>query len=141
MSIWTLEKADFVFIFSAAVLAAVNAAVESSALTVSCSMASINTHCSSPERFNQTSKSLETRKRRRRLYFNLRHKRQTIQSIVCTHNLLIYIIYISNLQWNIRTTNSFYKQNWYTKYFLLPRHLLITNIYEQMTQVLKINKT
>lgn len=67
----TLEKADFVFIFSAAVLAAVNAAVESSVLTVSCSTASITTHCSSFERFSQVSKSLETKKRRRRLYFNL----------------------------------------------------------------------
>lgn len=71
MSICTLEKADFAFIFSAAVFAAVNAAVESSVLTVSCSTASINTHCSSLERFNQISKSLDTNKRRRRLYFNL----------------------------------------------------------------------
>lgn len=71
MSICTLEKADLAFILSAAVLAAFNAAVESSVLTVNCSTASINTHCSSFERINQISKSLDTRKRRRRLYFNL----------------------------------------------------------------------
>lgn len=74
MSICTRENADFVFIFSAAVLAADNAAVESSVLTVSCSIASTNIHCSSFERFNHTSRSLDTNKRRRRLYFNLKLK-------------------------------------------------------------------
>lgn len=88
MRICTLEKADFDFIFSAAVLAAAKAAEDNSELTVSCSIASISTHCSSLECFNQMSNNLETRKRRRRLYFNLKHS--TISAYKHQHNKTQY---------------------------------------------------
>lgn len=73
MSICTRENADLCFIFSAADLAAANAAEESSLLTVNCSIASTKTHCSSFDCFNQTSNSFDTKYLRRRLYFNLRN--------------------------------------------------------------------